>query len=457
MDEAALESKLAGAVSVGLERGGEPHAEVYARRIRRGLARFANNVIGQHGALVDVEVTARVMRDGRVAIASAAEPTPEAIARAVKSAAELATVVPPLEGFPGFAPRVPIDVVAPEPSRSTIEATPETRAALLAPHLVRAAESGLLLSGTLETTTYEAAVATTAGQRASSHGAYASARFFAIESRDVSGFAGAMSSDLDLLDVRGLVEHAFERCRMAREPSALEPGAYDVVLEPPAVAEIVEWLNFIGTSARDVEQGSSYLCGRKGERITGERFTLIDDPVAATLEGYGLPFDREGVPSKPVHIIDRGLAGGPVYDRLYAAREGIESTGHASFYDGEIVPNCHALRVLGGDAPRESLVPGLERGLLVSRFHYVNGMLEPRRAVMTGMTRDGTYWVENGRVVRAVKNLRFTDSMLEAFARADAVSVETERVPTWWTENGAIVAPAMRIRGLRFTGLAAEP
>ena len=106
----------------------------------------------------------------------------------------------------------------------------------------------------------------------------------------------------------------------------------------------------------------------------------------------------------------------------------------------------------GGDAASvDELVAGLERGLHIRRLHYVNGMLEPRRAVMTGLTRDGTFLIENGRPTRAVGNLRFTDSLLEAFTRADGATRLRQLLPNWWSVSGSVAAPAVRIRGLRFS------
>ncbi len=439
----------------GIERAGENEAEVFVRRTHRGLARFAGNVVGQHVDLREVEVTARVARGGRVALATGTDLDADAIARVVTSAAALCELVPPVEGFPGFAPAEPLAAEPPPPRPATRDATPDTRADLLAPELSRAAERGLSLSGTLETQVSDAAAATTAGQAVHATWARASARLFARAPDGASGFGGALDADLDCVDVRALAARAMERCLAARDPKPLSPGTYDVVLEPPAVAELMEWLSMIGFGAREVSQGVSFLAGREGERMTGEHIAFTDDAPALAARGIGMPFDWEGTPSKRVPLIDAGVAKGPVYDRLYGARAGHVSTGHASVTEnGEMAPVAAALHLGTGDESDEQLVAGLDRGLLISRFHYVNGMLEPRRALMTGMTRDGTYWVENGKPVHAVKNLRFTDAILEALGRMDGLGAVAAAVPTWWSDGGAMVTPAVRIRGFRFTGAA---
>ncbi len=438
-----------------IERSGEPEVELYARRSRRGFARFASNVLGQHGELDDVEVTARVARGGRIAAVATNRATVDDLTDAIRDAASLCPYVPPCEGFPGFAGAAPLSAETAPPAPATRDATPKDRADRLAPAFARAAEAGLVLSGTLTTTWLESAVATSAGQEVSGEVALAGARLFALSPDGQSGFAGATRRELDALDLGGLAAHAVDRCLRAKDPRPLAPGRYDVVLEPAAVAELLEWMSMTGFGAAEAEQGTSLLAGREGERVTGARITIVDDAPGMAKAGLGLPFDREGTPSEKVVLIDRGIAGRPVTDRLTAARAGARSTGHASVgLDDELRPAAKALRLEPGADDPAALVRGLDAGLLVSRFHYVNGMLDPRRALMTGTTRDGTYWVERGEPMHAVKNLRFTDSILEAFARADGIADRVEPVPTWWSEWGATFVPALRIRGFRFTGAA---
>jgi predicted Zn-dependent protease len=142
-----------------------------------------------------------------------------------------------------------------------------------------------------------------------------------------------------------------------------------------------------------------------------------------------------------------------VYDRLFAARAGKRSTGHAAPPGGMIeAPLPQSIQMAGGGATLEELVAGVDRGLHITRFHYVNGFLDPRRTLMTGLTRDGTFLIEGGKRTRGVRNMRFTDSVFEAFARADGLTALREAVPTWWSDAGAFVAPAIRIRAFRFTG-----
>jgi predicted Zn-dependent protease len=207
-------------------------------------------------------------------------------------------------------------------------------------------------------------------------------------------------------------------------------------------------------SARGVLDGMSFLCGRAGEQLCDERISITDEPGFAHPAAVGSPFDAEGVPRRRVAMLDHGRAGDCVSDRGTAARLGLESTGHApsgtnDLTDGPVPANLvfHA----GADSV-EDMVAHVERGLYVTRFHYVNGLLDTRKATMTGMTRDGTFLIEDGRVGRGVKNLRFTDSILAAFGRVGGIGRDLQSVPTSWAGHGAYLCPALLLRGLEFTG-----
>jgi predicted Zn-dependent protease len=231
-------------------------------------------------------------------------------------------------------------------------------------------------------------------------------------------------------------------------------------MEPEAVCELLEWLGSIAFAAPEVEQGTSPMAGRIGERITGESITITEDPLGD--ETVASPFDREGVWRRRVPLVERGVAREVLYDRTYAARllgAATRSTGsavHAEF-GAEAGVGASALAIEPGDAASvEELIAGMDRGLYVCRLHYVNGLLEPRRAVMTGLTRDGCFLVERGKITRAVGNLRFTDSFLEALARCDGMTKARSVIPTWWSPNGACVVPAVRMRQFRFNGRSQE-
>jgi predicted Zn-dependent protease len=449
---------LLGLCEEALAKAGEPHAEIYARARTRGVARFAASELGQHMELDEPAATARVALGERVAAAATSTLSVEAMVGAVRRARAAAERVPPTEGFPGFADASGSVAGAPRFAERTARATAAERADLLAPVLDRVRGAGLVAAGILETTTSAFAVATTRGCARAHDATVAAFKVWALETAGSGGAAGHglhAHRDLGALAIGPRTEEAIEHCLLSKNPTELDAGTYDVVMEPSAFAELVEWLGFIAFGAPEIEQGTSPLAGRFGERITGASVSIDEDPLDASELGFGAPFDREGTPRARVPLVTEGVASNALYDRTYAARAKKTPTGSAldSGFDGELGVGPCALHVRGGDArDAKELVAGMDRGLYVRRLHYVNGYVEPRRAVMTGLTRDGCFWVEKGKIVRPVGNMRFTDSLLEGLARCDGMTRARQAVPMWWSDAGACVVPAVRLRAFRFDG-----
>ena len=439
---------------------GEAEAELYLRATERGCARFAGGELGQHMQLSEPLGVVRVAHGKRVAETITTRLDRDALVEAVHATARAARLVPEIEGFSGFTRAG--EPEGPSPVRfasATAQATPEERVERLAPALAAVRAAKLVSAGMLETRVQSQAVATTGGCGRAHDATVASFKVWALETPGAggaAGYGGQLHRDVGALRIDEETARAIRICADSREAAHLDAGTYDVVMEPEAVSELLEWLSAISFGATEVEQGTSPVAGRLGERITGERVALHEDPVSDDPAlGFGCPFDREGTWRTRIPLIEEGLARAVLYDRTYAARAGAVSTGSALLptlgSPGGIGPT--ALTMGPGDAASvDELVAGIDRGLYVCRLHYVNGLLEPRRAVMTGLTRDGCFLVERGRITRAVGNLRFTDSFLEGLARCDGATRERKAIPTWWSEDGAIVTPAVRMRGFRFNG-----
>lgn len=454
-----------------LASAGEADAEIFARARSRGVARFAVGALGQHMQLEESEVVVRVARGKRVGEAKTSSLSREDIVLATRRAAAVAALAPEIEGFPGFAPGdddaqefvSKENAAPPRRSETTASATAADRVALLAPALEKIRARGFTSAGVLDTSGGAVAVATTRGCARAHDDSIASYRVWALETAGAGGSAGfgsAMHRDLAKVDVLGETDRAIETCERGKNPRAQDAGTYDVVMEPAAVCELLEWLGMIAFGAAEVEQGSSALAGRIGEKITGDLVDILENPVDPSDLGFGVPFDREGTRRAAVPVIERGVAKRVLTDRTYAARRGEASTGSSvmSMLGGGSSVAAVALHMGAGKASGvDELVAGVERGLYVCRLHYVNGMLEPRRAVMTGLTRDGCFWIENGKISHAVGNMRFTDSVLEGFARIDAMTAARKAIPTWWSPAGAYVAPAIRMRQFRFNGKSQLP
>jgi predicted Zn-dependent protease len=313
-----------------------------------------------------------------------------------------------------------------------------------------AAADGLKVSGAYRTSDRSLVVVNTKGTSQHHDGTEAFLSVFAIAEDGVSGSASGFAVGVEGIDAEKLARAAVEKCKAAASPADLAPGHFDVVLEPRALAEVLEWLTFTSFGAKQVQEGQSFMAGRIGEKLMSDRISIYDDGNDAG--GIPIPFDWEGVPKRRVSIIEKGVVKGPVYDSLTAVKDGAASTGHAApaqFRSGPMPAN---LFVAAGDKSLDDLVGSLTRGLLVTRFHYVNGLLDTRKALFTGMTRDGTFLVENGRITKAVKNLRFTESMLRAFSNVDGVTRERETEGGNWGGLGSVTTPAMLVRDFTFTG-----
>jgi len=442
-----------------LSEAGEAEAEIYVSLAERGCARFAGGELGQHMQLSEPQAAIRVAHGRQVAETVTSRLDREALVRAVHDTARAARLVPEVEGFPGFAEAgAETGEVPPRYAEATAAATPEERVARLAPALDAIRAAGLVSAGMLETSRASHAVATTRGCARSHDATIASFRVWALETPGAggaAGYGGHLHRDVRALRVEEEAERAMRTCKASLRPASLDEGTYDVVMEPEAVTELLEWLAMIAFGAPEVEQGTSPVAGRLGERITGEAIDLVEEPGDATDLGFGAPFDREGTPRSRVTLVEKGVARAILYDRTYAARLGAASTGSALLPPGGIGPTSLAMGA-GTAASADELLSDVDRGLYVCRLHYVNGLLEPRRAVMTGLTRDGCFLVEKGRIARPVGNMRMTDSFLEGLARCDGMTRARKAVPTWWSDAGAFVAPAIRIRALRFNGRSQE-
>jgi predicted Zn-dependent protease len=253
-----------------------------------------------------------------------------------------------------------------------------------------------------------------------------------------------------------LAEEVRSECHRAHDPKDLAPGEWDVVLAPMAVAELLEWMGMIAFNSEPFDDGTSCIHGRVGKKITGDAISIFDDASIPHGVGVPVPFDIEGVAKKKVELITAGVAKGIVHDSRTAGRHGCQSTGHAQVSDDFPSAGSQAshLHIAAGEGDVDTMVQSIKRGIFVTRFHYVNGMIEPRRAVMTGLLRDAAFLIEDGRLKHAVSPMRFTDSILEAFDRIPGkagVSRQTQAHGSFFGPLQCTVVPSLLIPKLKFT------
>jgi len=268
-----------------------------------------------------------------------------------------------------------------------------------------------------------------------------------------SGYASFVSRDPDRLQIESLTQAALSKISGGNVVE-VPPGEYEVILEPDAVHEILAFMAYLGFHALAVQEDRSFFCGHFGEKLLDGKVTIYDDGLDP--QGLQVPFDFEGVPKQKVVFFDQGVARNITHDSRTAGRERKESTGHALIPPNTEGPIPVNLFMEGGDSSLEKMIRSVRRGIYVTRFHYTN-VVEPMKAVITGMTRDGTFWVEDGEIKHPVKNLRFTESILKAFSRVKAVSRE-RKICTSGSVYGrrfitGTVAPAVQLEGFHFSGV----
>ncbi len=413
------------------------------------LTRFAKSVIHQNVHEENSEILARVAVGKRIGVASTNRLDKASIRAALERATSIAEASPELKDFPGFPKAGPAEPV-PAFSEATASVTPEERADAVARMAGIAKAAGRAVSGAFRVGRLSLAVANTSGTEQHYDATDAYLSVFATDDDGISGSAADYSVDVTKLDPEALATTAVEKCRAAADPVAVEAGNYDVILEPRATGEIMEWLNFIAFGAKAVQEDMSFMAGRVGEKVMGDLVTIYDD--GRDPAGVPIPFDFEGVPKRRVTMIENGVVRGPVYDSMTAAKDGVESTGHAGMAIFRGGPSCSNMFVAEGDAEFDDLLAEVKRGLLVTRFHYINGLLDTKKALFTGMTRDGTFLIEDGKITKAVKNLRFNESMLRAYSNVEGVTKKRGVAGHNWGGIGSITAPTMLIRDFRFTG-----
>ena len=265
--------------------------------------------------------------------------------------------------------------------------------------------------------------------------------------------AWAQQSARSIRDLRPLevAERARRRAEMARDPADPEPGTYTVVLEPLAVAELVGFMEWMGFSARAYQEGRSFLVGKLGQRVFSEAISIKEDPLNP--QGFPWPFDSEGTPRRPFFLVERGVARELAYDLKTAQKDGRDSNG-CGFSPFASYPMPGNLLLVPGEKSPQRLIEETERGILVTRFWYSN-VTEPMSLTLTGMTRDGVFLIENGRVTRAMKNMRYTQSIVEALAGEVEVANDLTLVsePTWYGLHypTGILVPTLKIKNFNFT------
>jgi PmbA protein len=426
------------------EQEGASEAEVLVLGGTEELTRFANNQIHQNVAESNTQVNLRFVSGRQVGVTSTNRLDDDSLQRLARAAADIARLQPEREDFMGLPEPGPLTIVDGAFARTTLACTPEQRADGAQVVIAAADDADVLAFGSFKTVIEHVTVANTHGIRAHEQRSYSHLLAVASGPDGESGYAETAAVDINHIDAAAIGREAASKARAMRSAQEIAPGDYPVVLEEYAVVDLLDMLGYVGFSALAVQEGRSFF--EPGKKVGSELVSIWDD--AADPAGTPASFDYEGVAKERVDLVDRGACVDVVFDHQTAAREGRRSTGHGLPAPNPWGPFPLNQQMAAGTTPRDELIGDLERGLLVTRFHYTNPV-HPKLAIVTGMTRDGLFLVEGGEIRGPVRNLRFTQSYLDALAGVEAVG-DTRRLLRGFL--GSVVVPAVRISAFTFTG-----
>ena len=408
------------------------------------LTGFANNYIHRNVGENNYSLSVRVAFGKKIGSASVNDFSEGALKDVVKRAVEIARLQRENPNFVSFA--------KPEASENrdffnekTAKVTPDMRAAYVKKILDKSKEKGLNANGTFVIDLMQIGILNSLG--VSRFGSLTIASLKSVILGDnSSGYSKEVSTNVDDISVDSIIKESIGITEMGKNPEAVEPGKYEVVLSPYSLAEFINSLMYFSLNARAVEEGTSFLTGNFGKKILGGNITMYDDGLSP--ETIPMPFDFEGVPKKKVIFFENGVAKDVVYDTMTAYKNGKESTGHSLPQPSAYSPYPMNVIMAGGDLSKDEIISHVEHGLYVHRFWYTNPM-DPRRAVITGMTRDGLFLIENGRITKPVKNMRFTESIITALNNCIELSKEKKVI----YDDSSITVPYVRIKDFTFTSI----
>jgi len=419
-------------------------AEVLVAVESSALTRFANNRINQNVAEADALVNVRAVLGTRIGVARTNRLDDESLAACCQAAVAAARIAPEDPDFPGLPEPEPVRV-AKRASEAAKQFDEIARAEAVRAIIEPSARRGLTAAGKVRVGTQVVAIANSRGIDVGMEVTGVQATVLSMGETG-SGWSSYLGMGPEEFDPAGMGEHAADLAVRSADPEDLEPGTYQVVLAPDAVADIMDFLGYMGFSAKAYEEGRSFMSNMLEDQVMNPYVNIYDDAVSE--HALGLLFDYEGVPKMRVPLIEEGVALRPVTDSYWSNKSGFINSGHALPAPNSFGPLPLNLEMAAGDATIEELIGRVDRGVYVTRFHYVN-VEDPIPVMLTGMTRDGTFLIEDGKLTRPLKNLRFTQGAVEALDGLIALTSERKYVGT---EEGASLVPGVLLSAFNFTG-----
>ena len=406
------------------------------------LTRFTHGISNQNVASSDVTLAVRAIVGNRTGVATSNDLSDASVDTLLERAVELAKLAPP----DPMTPRLPgpAQIAAPHDGydAGTADADPQERARRCKTAVDAAQRAGYWCAGFTSTSHDGYTVVNSSGARASFDGTSA-AMNAKVTAADSTGYAEQFATSIGAIDAARVGERAVEKAARSAAPASVEPGEWTVILEPPAFGELLAYV-VSHFSAQAYADGSSFFSGALGGQFFDERFSMMDDyahPLAPSM-----PFDFEGQPKQRVPLVEHGVVKNIVTDSYYAKKLDRANTGHALPAPNAYGPQPLNITVAAGERSVEELIAATPRGLLISRFWYIR-TVDQKRAIVTGMTRDGTFLIENGAIASGVRNLRFNQSIVDALKSVECANLQ-QRTGQY---SYSLIVPAVKCSRFTFS------
>jgi PmbA protein len=426
--------------------------EVSILNHEQALTRFANNYIHQNVSEENSSISVRVIFGKKVGIASTNSLELKKIRETVEWAENIAHLQKENIDFVSL-PKTKQNSY--RPSRTHIKVTEEfssrDRARAVGEIVEVAKSNGINTFGSVSNGTAEICVGNSLGTFAYSMCGDVFCNIV-MATENSTGYAQVGARDVREIDFKKLAHTAVRKALMSSNPKDVSPGKYTTIFEPLAASEFLWYMSYYAFNGKMYQEGRSYLSEKLGSKIVDEKITVVDDPFAET--GFAFPFDFEGVPKRRLVLIDKGVAKNVVHDSLTAHKEKKKSTGHALGAPNPFGPVPLNIVVKPGKKSIDEMIRETDNGILVTRFHYTN-IIDPHKLIFTGMTRDGTFLIEDGKVTNGVKNLRFTENVIDVLNRLVAIGDKPKLVasdPGYGVRFATGVSvPAIKVKEFNFT------
>lgn len=430
-----------------LERCGDKPSEVLMFENDTALTRFANNAIHQNVAERSLTIHLHLYHGQSSGMASTNRTDSSALNELVERAMSNAKAGQEDPDDPGlcgpyeYNPVISFD-------QNTCDYSPEQRAQDIGIVCHLASEKNLNASGAFSTGTSSISLANSRGTFVFQTSTKVDFQTVVMNT-ETSGYSQATGWRVAEVPVEALGREAITKAGRGHSPHEISPGEYTVIFDPYATQDLVYMLNVSGMSAQAVQEGRSWMNHRIGKKVMSSLINIWDDGLNP--EGLPMFFDYEGVPKRRVDIVIQGVVDGPVHDRTTAQKAAVSTTGHAlPAHTRSFGPLALNLFMSPGTSSLDEMIANTDRGLYITRFWYTR-LVHPSDCVVTGMTRDGVFMIEDGEIAYPVKNLRFTQSYLQALAEVESVGQETKLLYSRYA-NVATRVPALKISGFNFTG-----